>query len=355
VEASGAQLERWRTAGVLPRNQRRGLGRGAGSVSDLPDEAVTIAEALAFATQRGRSLHEAVLRVFTFNPKFRLKIFLVTPPVPLPEQAVREALAWFIRYRDNSLSRRIERAAAAAPSADDAEDTADKLARSHYLGVYRAGMRDLTGNIVTRGPQMTRGQAHAYADIAMVSAVGLEAVGPDLYAEAIRDSFGNAGEYQATIDYLIQAMKAENTRRELAGQPPLSGPRSSTIESDIEAIRLADFTAIRQVRDVLSLLAEAATIYEATRERLPHGPATRRLLDFFASSNYANFLVRLSSLIARSPVDESWNMMAAGIVMVCSDPEQLSNFEEVARSIDFTSDDIRRIITKSRGTRMTHL
>src|SRR5437762_14331619 len=79
VEVSAAQLERWRAAGALPRNERRGLGRGAGSVSVVPSESAAIAEALARVARPGRSLHETVLRIFAADPRFDLKIFLVTP------------------------------------------------------------------------------------------------------------------------------------------------------------------------------------------------------------------------------------------------------------------------------------
>jgi hypothetical protein len=80
-------------------------------------DSVVIAEALGRAARRGRPLHQTVLQIFAFDPHFELKSFLPTPRLPLPEQAVRAALVWFVRSRENSLDRRIERAVAAA-SAD---------------------------------------------------------------------------------------------------------------------------------------------------------------------------------------------------------------------------------------------
>jgi hypothetical protein len=56
LHVSPYQLERWRTVGLLPRNRRRGLGRGKGSASEPDDEAVARAEALARWARQGRAL-----------------------------------------------------------------------------------------------------------------------------------------------------------------------------------------------------------------------------------------------------------------------------------------------------------
>ena len=345
VEVSTAQLERWRTAGVLPRNDRRGLGRGAGSVSRVPAESLAIAEALARGTRRGRPLHEAVLQVFTADPRFGLKIFLATPRLPLPEHAVRAALAWFIRCRENSVERRIERAVAAASSADDAEDIAAELAQRHYLGVFRRDRKDLHRSVVTAGfPLAGQKEALGFAVQTVASLFGQEAVGSEQFSETLGCSFGYATEYRAEIEALAQYMAAENIRRELAGQP-LIGDDSlkHTIDADIEAIRRVDFAVICRVRDALALLAEAAMIYEAAKARLPGDPMVRRLLGFFTSSHEAHHWVCAAAPLAYTVPAESWKWMASVIVMICSDADNLATFEEVARGIDFTLDDIRNL------------
>ncbi|MFE2724087.1 hypothetical protein [Kitasatospora sp. NPDC059327] len=53
VTVSAYQLERWRTAGLLPRNPRRGLGQGRGSGAVLLPETVTQAEMLARGVRQG--------------------------------------------------------------------------------------------------------------------------------------------------------------------------------------------------------------------------------------------------------------------------------------------------------------
>lgn len=56
LTVSPYQLERWRAAELLPRNRRRGLGRGKGSVSELDGETVERATTLARVAGQGREL-----------------------------------------------------------------------------------------------------------------------------------------------------------------------------------------------------------------------------------------------------------------------------------------------------------
>jgi hypothetical protein len=83
-------------------------------------------------------------RLFTFNPRYRLEIFLVAPQLPLPERPVRDALIWFIQHRENSVARRIQRVIASTGSPDAIEEIAGDLALKHYLSVYRSHRQDHT-------------------------------------------------------------------------------------------------------------------------------------------------------------------------------------------------------------------
>ena len=343
---SAAQLERWRTAGVLPRNGRRGLGRGAGSVSEVPAESFAIAESLARATRRGRPLYEAVLEIFTADPRFSSKVFLAVPRPPLPEHAVREALAWFIRYRENSVWRRIERAVAGL-SAEDAEDVAAEVAQRHYIGVYRSQEKDLDRRLITEGHALSKREALGHTVLSVANLLGQEAIGSERFAEAASDSFGDAGEPQGEIEALTKYMAAENIRRELTGEPLIgSDSQKHTIDADIDAIRKIDFDVICRLRDTLALLAEAAMIYEAFRASLRADPMIRHLLDFFTSDIYANLWVRGAAPIAYTEPAESWKRMVASIVTICSDVEDLADFEKMAERIDFTLDEIRDFVIR---------
>lgn len=311
----------------------------------VPPESVVIAEALARAAQRGRPLHEAVLQAFTVDPRFRLKIFLATPRLPLPEHAVRAALCWFVRYRENSVQRRIERAVAAASSADDAEDIAAELAEHHYTGVFRRHRKEIGRSIVTEGYALTgQEEASGLAVQAVAGFFGQKAVGSDRLAEALGCSFGYAAEHQGKIEALVRLMAAENVKRELAGQPLIGdNPLKHTIDADVEAICGTDFAVICRVRDVLALLAEAAMIYESVKEDLAGDPLVRRLLDFFTSSFEAHHWVCAAAPITYTTPAESWTWMASVIVMICSDVDDLATFEEVAKGINFTLEEIRNL------------
>jgi len=80
-QVSPYQLERWRTAGLLPRNQRRGLGRSRGSVSELDPGTLERATILAEHSRQGRSLPGAhVIERFARG-------------LPVAEERVRAAFA----------------------------------------------------------------------------------------------------------------------------------------------------------------------------------------------------------------------------------------------------------------------
>ncbi len=347
VHVSEAQLERWRTAGLLPRNERHGLGRGAGSTSQVPPGAIDIAQGLALATRRGRPLHEAVLRLFTYNPRYRLDIFLVAPQLPLAESPVRDALIWFIQHRENSVARRIERAVARAESPDAAEEIAADLARKHYLDVFRSQRKDHTGNIVTRGFPLTKAQAIAQSNLAIADVLGQDAIGADLYVDGMRYSSLISGNVRGELEPLIQFMISENRRRELAGEPLIGAHPPETMEHDIAAVRHIEFSSLCRMRDTLALLAEANLIYESARETRHNDPRMHRLLEFFTSSMEAHLLVLAANRIARAPIADAWKVMAQAIVMYCPE-EQFATFDALDSKITFTVDDIRSIITSGR-------
>nr|BEK65703.1 hypothetical protein KPHV_29300 [Kitasatospora purpeofusca] len=61
VAVSVYQLERWRTAGLLPRNPRRGLGQGRGTGAVLLPETVAQAEMLARGVRQGRATAKTLI------------------------------------------------------------------------------------------------------------------------------------------------------------------------------------------------------------------------------------------------------------------------------------------------------
>lgn len=257
---------------------------------------------------------------------------------------MREALVWFIRYRENSVWRRIERAVVGL-SDEDAEDEAAEVARRHYLSVSRSQKRDYGRRLITEGRALSKGEAMGHADLSVANLLGQELIGSDRFAAAVSDSFGDPANYQDEIEALIKYLTTENIRRELAGEPLIgSNSQMHKIDTDIDAIRRVDFSVICRTRDTLALLAEAAMIYETFKERLRNDAMIGRLLEFFTSDIYTNLWVRWAAPIAFTEPAESWKHMAASIVTICSDVDDLVDFEEMADRIDFNLDDIRDFV-----------
>ncbi|MGW1290445.1 hypothetical protein ACWD4N_44405, partial [Streptomyces sp. NPDC002586] len=92
VVVSPAQLERWRSAGLLPGHARAWLGRGRGSVSVLAEETVAVAAVLGRHARPGRNLRWTVLAWYAEAglPGACGELGVPEPPWP----AVREALVW---------------------------------------------------------------------------------------------------------------------------------------------------------------------------------------------------------------------------------------------------------------------
>lgn len=105
-DVSAYQLERWRIAGLLANPTRVWLGRGRGSVSIYPPEALQSALFLAEHGGQGRSRHRAALGLFVSG-------------LPVREDAVRDAYCWRVDRQQSQ----IERAAARGPEGiyDEAE------------------------------------------------------------------------------------------------------------------------------------------------------------------------------------------------------------------------------------------
>ena len=228
LSVSPYQLERWRTAGQLPRNRRRGLGRGKGSVSELDDQAVRQAAALARSTGQGSALMGSHV----------LERFMAGRPAP--EERVRDA------YRDrlNRLGRLI-----GADTADDDEgwqtryDAAQRLSRR----AHRTDSGTLLDALLERPERYSaseKQQRQAVRAFTQVMAHGEDA-GLEEIAEALAVFGGAPG---GDVESAKQALR----EAELAGQAA--------------AEEIARALSLRRYREVLDqvpfeLLRRAATVY----------------------------------------------------------------------------------------------
>jgi len=131
---SGAQLERWRGAGLLPGHARAWLGRGRGSVSVLAEETVAVAAVIAEHARPGRDLRWTVIAWYAEAGRPVLPGELAVPEPPWP--AVREALVWAMR---RSSAQRLIVAARTAASTGEAEQDAFYTQAGRVVGRGPAG------------------------------------------------------------------------------------------------------------------------------------------------------------------------------------------------------------------------
>ncbi|AGZ42007.1 hypothetical protein [Actinoplanes friuliensis] len=181
------QLERWRTAGLLPRNQRRGLGRGRGSVSVLSPEAVECARMLERCSRTGPDLVGRILWRF-----YDLAMVSFQDATAIPEHPVRKALDTV--FSGEAGPQRDEDSAYADA---EREAKADKyLARQGIkafledfepLGAALSGERRLSDEPEHRPKSRTdlRSLRPALQHLLAARSLGVDTVGHDLIEESI--------------------------------------------------------------------------------------------------------------------------------------------------------------------------
>jgi hypothetical protein len=117
LTVTATQIERWRRAGLLPRNIRHGRGRGAGSVSEAPQGTADYVEALVSSASQGRNAQRTALSLFIAGILKPDRQEAGDPLFETYEAAVRRAFRWQIDRSDKDL-RRI-REAVTEPSEQD--------------------------------------------------------------------------------------------------------------------------------------------------------------------------------------------------------------------------------------------
>ncbi|MEV4123155.1 hypothetical protein [Micromonospora sp. NPDC049645] len=131
------QFERWRAAGLLPRNEQHGAGQGRGSVSTVPAESVDLVVWLSAHARPGRRPGDLALEAFGAG-------------LPIPEPAVRTAwLAAVTDFRLKALREPVEDADRSDWIADTAQELAAKHSGKSTLLPQR--IRDIDGRIAAAG------------------------------------------------------------------------------------------------------------------------------------------------------------------------------------------------------------
>ncbi|MEV4347644.1 hypothetical protein AB0J83_24580 [Actinoplanes sp. NPDC049596] len=148
AKATVTQLERWRTAGLLVRNDQRGAGQGRGSVSIAPAEAVDLVVWLSAHARPGRRPENLALQAFGAG-------------LPIPEPTVRRA--WLTAATD------LQQDVFLGPNGDGDRsawigEVADELAGKHggKIVLLPRRLRDIDARIAASGISFTMPELAAF-------------------------------------------------------------------------------------------------------------------------------------------------------------------------------------------------
>ncbi|MFJ2099368.1 hypothetical protein ACIOHR_19555 [Streptomyces anulatus] len=338
LSVSWAKIRRWREFGALPWKKQHGLGRGSGSTSELLPETFAVAQALALATIKKRPLEQAVLHVFTQG--------LAATSVPLPERAVRRALAWYMARDDSHPLAAIEKAARSAGSCPDkAMDAALESAHSYFSKLYRQATQRRHPPGTTAPDNLA--DADGLATFAVATVLGFENYGADAIVEAVSKSVPElADEYgnQLFTQWSNAVRKAEGINE----SPFSRRPRWPFLEERVQKMERVEYPAICKVRDVLALLVEASPTLALARQAGIDDPDVLHIEAIRTSNRRTDEYLRRAEAISRRPGERAWKGFTGLLLDVCTSPRRLSTFQEDVTALDPALDDVpglgRRIL-----------
>lgn len=316
LPTSLAQLERWRFAGALPPNQRVFLGRGRGSRSDLSDGTILVAEALARTTRRGRSIFEAILRVFTADPVLG-DLFDDRLSSAIPERGLRSAFGWFVKSGDKTLDRRIERLLGRqSASLDEKADTIIREVRRHHQALRRYGSAGMKYTSQPWRPGPREDDDHAAA-LAVARHLGVDEIGADRLASVICAGFGRTRS-EADSDFSIDPEALGRVLREWEahGQAEDWSEQWPSICATLELLQRASINDFRNARSKLASIAEMGMML---MQGILDKEQKDRLLTAATASIEANFVFNFALPIADTLASDGWHRMSAGVVLILTD------------------------------------
>ncbi|QDN54005.1 hypothetical protein [Streptomyces sp. S1D4-20] len=270
VVVTANQLESWRRAGVLPRHQRRGLGRGRGTVVDVVDPVVVeSAAALARHLRQGRDRRLAVLEWFA-EAGMAVRPEAVQVPEP-PVGAVRQALVWVL---ERSVSQRLVQLARSAAGAGEEGQDALYAAAGQLVAprrgaanpaLVRAALEDGADAPVEAEAPDTTSMVHLVAAIGL----GVQEVGADALAEA----FAAFGIFGLTVEDWAQMLGAT----ERGEGPPADWGLLERHADAVSVVRRARDEELVRARTVLLGLRSFYALYVMHGLLMPDTPAQAAL------------------------------------------------------------------------------
>jgi hypothetical protein len=319
LTGSSARYERWRRAGLLPRHERHGAGRGRGSVSVLAPATVEIAAALVRHAVQGRDLRLVVVAWF-FEAGRATGPGHAAVPEP-PEAAVAEALVWAVRT--GTSYRMLQRARFAVTEAqqDDWYAIAAEEARrgpDAGRGINPSEVREalLSGRDVHTAPHGTR------TDLVYLLAAmgrGVEEVGPELLADAL------------TATGLFPQMSAQewrDTMIEVFASGAYADEFAALTRSDpVNALENASIEQLRQAREVATGLAGFGGSLMMHALLMPDTPGLAALRTRINELGMGPMLMTLARQVTQP-------RGVASAIATCLDPWFLAQYKSLSEFVD---------------------
>ncbi|MGI5292779.1 hypothetical protein ACQEVF_57040 [Nonomuraea polychroma] len=259
LKVSPAQLERWRHAGLLPPNERRGCGRG--STSELAPETAEMAAVLARHARQGRDLRLAVVDWFA-------EAGLPQPGRPAvpepPPAAVHAALVW---VSGTCPVRRLIGEARKARTERDV-DAFYSVAASAFgrepVNPIAFDVDEMRAAILTRRdmdedlPSRSSGR-QAVVQLIAAAGLGVDEIGTDAFSEALAVLFPALPleDWQSVLGDFHRSAQMDTLLKQLAEFDTLSVMEAAGIQE------------LRQARTVLYQLSAVGAFYRGYALLMP--------------------------------------------------------------------------------------
>ncbi|MFG2961474.1 hypothetical protein ACGF5O_48140 [Streptomyces sp. NPDC048291] len=291
VVVSGAQLERWRAAGLLPGHARRWLGRGLGSVSVLAEETVAVAAALRRHARPGRDLRWTVIGWYAEAGLPAGPGELVVPEPPWA--AVRDALAWAVA--GSSAQRLVVQARAAGRGSEEEQDAFyTEAGRVAGRGLGLLPHPDAVRRMVEdpdaaweQGPE--RAQRRGLVHLAAAAGMGAGEVGGEALAEALA----------ALMPGIDWESVADDARRAESEGTLESWIPAGAMADPLTRLQAAGEEELAAARDVTRQLTLVGFLYVMHGFLMPDTPVLARMRDRVDGSGLAQFIAQLVPSMSR--------------------------------------------------------
>jgi len=293
LTVSAAQLERWRTADLLPHRQRRGRGRGGGSAAACDPGEVDIAATLARHSRQGRDLR--LVTIDWFAEAGQAEVF--GPPVPEPpDEAVRNAIAWALERSESYRLMQMARQASTEEDLDAYYQRADGLLNSDDTigiqwdpGVVRQAILD--GEDLPDTPASKHGDPRAsFLHLAAAVGIGVDEIGTELIAEAIASLMEIMNVPADAVEDMTEVLRDPQRSRHVR-----AALTYAKTKDPLDAVRQADGQQLRRARTVAYGLAGCGGLYFFHGLLMPDSAGQAALRSRIDELGLRNYLMHMTS------------------------------------------------------------